>query len=202
MPPQSLEQLAKTADLETPHSNPVLHDTPDGDTQQYRDGDNSTDFQNPNNVAEGPAGATGEDEVGGGIGPEQPTMESFAPDSPALERFKMLMPLIQHYHGSPESGANDPLIRELHSMMEGELPGYLDKGDEGAATQLLQSLREPDRVHASIHEAIGVYENTPISPAQMQMGNQQMDMTMQPGGRPSRCGRARQVPVLRWYTDG
>jgi hypothetical protein len=197
-PPQTLQQLAKTADLETPHANPVLHDDPDGDTKQYRDGDNSTDFQNPNNDASGPAGAQGEDAVDGGIGPEQPGMDSFAPESPALERFKMLLPLIQHYHGSPESGANDPLIRELHSMMEGELPGYLEKGDEGAATQLLQSLREPDRVHASIHEAIGVYENTPISPAQMQMGNQQMGMdmlpTMQPGGGIPGVGRQGTCP--------
>lgn len=181
--PQSLQELAKTADLETPHSSPVLHDNPDGDTKQFEDQSTSTNPENPNKGdAGGPAGAVGEDGVGGGIGEEQPGMANFAPESPGIERMKMLLPLVQHYHNSEESGANDPLIRELHGLLESELPGYLDHADlaQPHAEQLLHKLREPDSVHA--HTAAPVYQNTPIPAGQGQFGNGQMALTMQPGG--------------------
>lgn len=174
--PRDLSQVAKTADLETPTSNPSLHDNPDGDTKQFDDGSTDTNFENPNNDAQVGGAAQGEDNVGGGIGPEQPT---FQPNSPALERANMLLPLLMNYYNSEESGANDPQLRALHEMMEGEVPGYLDGDhDDTAVQQLLQHLRQPDAVHA--HTAAPVYQNTPIPPGQIQMGDQQM--VMQPGG--------------------
>lgn len=140
-PPRDPSMLASVheADLETPHGNPgYYHDDPESiDQHEFNDGDSDPNQNNPNLED---SGASGEDNVPGGFGP----------NSPGLERANILAPLIMHYYHSDESGANDPLIRELHSQLEQENPGYLDQADDEAVRQLIHHLRQPDKVHAKV----------------------------------------------------
>lgn len=41
-------------------------------------------------------------------------------------KIEMLLPLLVEYFNSPQSGANDPLVKALHEAIEAEHPGYLD----------------------------------------------------------------------------
>lgn len=149
--PQGVRDVSQlshvTADIETPHTNPGYHDTEDGDTKQFNDQDHGTEFQNPNNDAEAGGAAQGEDNVDGGIGPEQP---SFSPGT--LEQVHQLLPSLLDHFNSPESAANDPVIRQLHEQLEKENPGYLEQGDDNAVKELIQKLREPSAVSASVHQ--------------------------------------------------
>lgn len=130
---------------ETPASNPDVgtkHDDPeDVDQKEFNDQDKSPkNLKNPETGEEG--GATkGEDEVRDEAG--------FGPNSPAIERMEMLLPLLLHYYHSDESGANDPLIKGLHEMLDGEMPGYLEKGDPEHAEKFIIGLKTPDHVHAA-----------------------------------------------------
>lgn len=146
--PRDLSQLASTheADLETPLSNPgYYHDDPESiDQHEFNDGDHTP---NPNNPNMDDSGVSGEDNT-----------PSFGQNSPGMERLKLLAPLVMHYHNSEDSGENDPLIHALHQQLDQENPGYLDRvgpEHEEAGRQLLDHLRQPDVVHASLKEAIG-----------------------------------------------
>lgn len=148
MPPaRGVEQLAKVAEVDLRGlSNPGYHDSPDGDTKQFEDQSTDTAFQNPNRDAEAGGSADGEDNVGAGIGPQF--------SEHALERANLLLPLIMHHYHSPDSGANDALLRELHEQLEGEVPGYLDHADDAQAQDFIKKLREPSAVAASTKHSI------------------------------------------------
>lgn len=162
-PPRDPSMLASvTADLETPHGNPgYYHDDPEAiDQHEFNDGDSDPNQNNPNLED---SGASGEDNVPGGIGPNQP---GFAPGSAGLERVNLLAPLLLHYYHSDESGANDPLIRELHAQLEKENPGYLDQADDDSLRQLLHHLRQPDKVHAKVANPV-IQQPTMTGPTQL-----------------------------------
>jgi DNA-directed RNA polymerase subunit RPC12/RpoP len=143
-PPRDPSLLASIheADLETPHSNPgFFHDDPEAiDQREFQDQSTSPNFYNPTVDGEAGGSAMGEDPVRDNAG--------FGPNSAGLERAKILAPLLLHYYYSDESGANDPLIRELHEQLEAENPGYLDRADDEALQKILKQLRQPDAIHA------------------------------------------------------
>jgi DNA-directed RNA polymerase subunit RPC12/RpoP len=143
------------SDYETPASNPdvgVKHDDPeDVDQKEFNDQDKSP--ENPLNPNLQDSGASGEDEVRKNMG--KPSQGQFSPDSPGIQRMEMLMPLIEKYYHSDESGADDPMLKGLHEMLEAENPGYLNNADAEAAERFMQNKKKPEHVHASItHEAI------------------------------------------------
>lgn len=145
----------KTADYETPSSVPdvgVKHDDPeDVDQKEFNDQDKSP--ENPKNPNLQDSGASGEDEVRKEMG--KPSQGQFAPDSHGIQRMEMLMPLIERYYHSDESGADDPMLKGLHEMLEAENPGYLDRADVEAAERFMQKRKQPEHVHASTtHESI------------------------------------------------
>lgn len=145
-PPRDEAQLSHvTADIETPHTNPGYHDSPDGDTHQFKDDSSDPAAQNPNTQGEAGGAATGEDNVEGGIGANQPT---FSPGS--METAKLLLPKILDYYHSENSGAEDPQLKALHEQLEQESPGYMDQGDPEAVEAYMQKLREPSAVQASV----------------------------------------------------
>ena len=153
MPPLGPVHQGRTADYETPASNPdvgIKHDDPeDVDQKEFNDQDKSP--ENPMNPNLQDSGASGEDEVRKNMG--KPSQGQFSPDSPAIQRMEMLMPLIEkHYHEG--GGANDPMLKGLHEMLEAENPGYLNNADVEAAERFMQNKKKPDHVHAAIHEAI------------------------------------------------
>src|SRR5208282_4608236 len=61
---------------------------------------------------------------------------------------------IEKYYHSDESGANDPMIKQLHEELEAENPGYLNQADPELAERFMQNKRQPEHVHATVHEAI------------------------------------------------
>lgn len=142
------------SDYETPSSVPdigVKHDDPeDVDQKEFNDQDKSP--ENPMNPNLQDSGASGEDEVRKNM--DKPSQGQFAPDSPGIQRMEMLMPLIEKYYHSDESGAHDPMLKGLHEMLEAENPGYLNNADPEAAEAYMRSKRQPDHVHANIHEAL------------------------------------------------
>jgi DNA-directed RNA polymerase subunit M/transcription elongation factor TFIIS len=145
--PRDISQVSHVvADYSTPTSNPGYHDSPDGDTHQFSDGDHDPNFNNPNNQD---SGASGEDNVPGGFGE----------NSPGMDRLQMLLPLIlHHYNKGDGSGADDPMLRQLHEQLESEFPGYQDHDPEGGAQavkELLAQLKEPHHVHAAVDEEWG-----------------------------------------------
>lgn len=141
-PPRGIGSLSRVADMETPHTTPYLHDDPDGDPHQFQDGAESPgNLEHPGTSGEAGGAAVGEDNV----------PPSFGPSSPSMERFNLLMPAILHYYHSDQSGAQDPMVRELHDMMDKELPGYLDHDEATGAEavqHLVHHLRQPQGVHA------------------------------------------------------
>ncbi len=165
-PMQALQPVAKTADIETPHTTPFLHDDPDGDTQQYRDGDMSPDFQNPNISGE----------AGGSQSPhgEDATQQSLQFNDDILKDIEPLLEkLVDAYH-SEDSGLNDPLIRALHEKVDQQYPGYLDQaGDDDSSVQaLFKAMRDPNTITAAAP--------APMNQGQipgMQLPGQQLQMT-------------------------
>jgi DNA-directed RNA polymerase subunit M/transcription elongation factor TFIIS len=133
-----------TADIETPHTNPRLVETEDGDTKQFDDESTDPAFQNPNVDAEAGGAAQGEDNVDGGIGANQP---SFSPGS--METANLLLPKILDYVHSDKSALEDPQLKALHEQLEKEYPGYADEGDDEAVEAFLNKLKEPSAVSAS-----------------------------------------------------
>lgn len=142
------------SDYETPASNPdvgVKHDDPeDVDQKEFNDQDKNP--SNPMNPNLQDSGASGEDEVRKDMG--KPTQGTFSPESAAIGRMEMLMPLVEKYYHSDESGANDPMLKGLHEMLEAENPGYLSRADEQAAERFMQNRKKPEHVHATVHESI------------------------------------------------
>lgn len=136
------------AAMETPHSVKSLdeqHDDPENqDQKEFNVGDHDpSNLKNPNNED---SGASGEDGVRASGG--------FAPDSPAIERATMILPLLLHYFDSEESGEADPLIRALHEALEKENPGYLDQEDpqgDMLVEQLKSHHKSPHGVHAGVN---------------------------------------------------
>lgn len=114
-------------DFDSPSSITKREDTDDPedvDPHEKNDGDNK-DWQRDFNV-NGEGGTS--------------TQPGFSADSPALQRFQMLLPLVMHYFNSEESGANDPLLRQLHESLDRELPGYLHHADDGKAQEIVVML--------------------------------------------------------------
>lgn len=187
-PPRDPSMLSSvTADLETPHSNPgYYHDDPESiDQHEFNDGSSDPNQYNPNLDD---SGASGEDAVRDNAG--------FAPNSPGLERAGILAPLLLHYYHSDESGANDPLIRELHEQLEAENPGYLDRADDEALHKLLQHARKPDGVHAKMAAPM-IGQPTTTGPAMPGLPQQAVpsqtlpapqQQTVNTGGRCPYCG--------------
>ena len=140
------------SDYETPSSVPdigVKHDDPeDVDQKEFNDQDKSP--ENPLNPNLQDSGASGEDQVRKDA--DKPSQGQFNPDSAGFKRMEMLMPLIEKYYHSDESGANDPMLKGLHEMLEAENPGYLQRADPEAAERFMQNRRKPEHVHAAIHE--------------------------------------------------
>ena len=150
------------SDYETPASNPdvgVKHDDPeDVDQKEFNDQDkNPENLLNPNLQD---SGASGEDQVRNDAG--KPSQGQFAPDSPAIQRLEMLMPLIEKYYHSEESGANDPMIKKLHEMLEAENPGYLNQADPEIAERYMQGKKQPEHVHAAVFPTQGDEPNPRI----------------------------------------
>jgi predicted RNA-binding Zn-ribbon protein involved in translation (DUF1610 family) len=141
MPPPT----AKTADMETPHSNPVLHDSPDGDTQEFDSGDMSPAFQNPNIPDQG-----GSDKLEDGVAQRL----EFRHDDPTLDEIHHLLPKLLEYYHKPESGLNDPILRALHEKIDQERPGYLDQttDDDPGVQALLEAIRQPQGVTAGLRD--------------------------------------------------
>jgi hypothetical protein len=146
--PRDVSQLSHVyADIETPHSNPgYFHDDPEKvDQQEFDSESTSTAFQNPNRDGQAGGAAVGEDEVRDQAG--------FGPNSPGMERAELLLPLLQHYYHSEESAGNDPMIRELHNILDQENPGYLDQvgpDHEQALKELIEEIKKPDSVTARL----------------------------------------------------
>lgn len=136
------------SDYETPSSVPdvgVKHDDPeDVDQKEFNDQDKSP--ENPLNPNLQDSGASGEDEVRDNAG--KPSQGQFTPESPAIQRMEMLMPLIEKYYHSDESGADDPMIKQLHEELETENPGYLNQADDQFAERYMQNKKKPEHVHA------------------------------------------------------
>lgn len=77
-------------------------------------------------------------EVGGTKSPR------FAEGSPAIKAFLVSLPDIRHHFDSDESGAEDPIVKEIHELLEGEVPGYLDDIGEpdDSITEMIHQLFE------------------------------------------------------------
>ncbi len=142
--------IAKGGEYETPTSNPdvgVKHDDPeDVDQKEFNDQDKSP--ENPLNPNLEDSGKSGEDPHKDKRDEES---HGFSESSPAIERMKLLMPLIEHFYHSDESGANDPMLKGLHEMLEAENPGYLGKGDPTVAEIFIQQKKKPEHVHAGLY---------------------------------------------------
>lgn len=162
------------SDYETPSSVPdigVKHDDPqDVDQKEFNDQDKSP--ENPMNPNLQDSGASGEDEVRKDMG--KPSQGQFAPDSPGIQRMEMLMPLVEKYYHSDESGADDPMLKGLHEMLEAENPGYLNGADAEAAERFMHNKKQPEHVHASTtHESI----MPPMQQGNLQAQQQALDPT-------------------------
>lgn len=167
---------SKTADIETPSSVPeigTLSDDPETvDQHEFNDGDHDPNAYNPNIPGEAGGTNKGEDAV---------LENAFADDSPGIQRMHALAPILMEYYNSGDSGANDPLIRELHNTLEEENPGYLDKvgpEHEEALKQILQQIKEPHLVAAA---QIGM-------PTATNPQLTQMNPAVQPQGHCANCG--------------
>lgn len=137
------------ADLETPSSVPSVDEQGVADQHEFHDGDhNPANLTNPNLED---SGANGEDNARS----DSTAYAGFAENSPGIERAQMIMPLLQHYYHSSESGERDPLVKALHETLERENPGYLNHEDDGAQEALhsLFALQQPEPrgIHAGVN---------------------------------------------------
>ncbi len=168
---------------ETPASNPDVgtrHDDPeDVDQKEFNDQDRSP--ENPLNPNNEDSGKSGEDELHNG------DTHGFPPNSKALERMEMLLPLVLHYFHSPESGAKDPLLKGLHDLLEAENPGYTGKGNPQSVTLFMQQHKEhPDEHKASVKEAIvPPMQQAGLPGMQQALDPTALDPTLQPNHTPS-----------------
>jgi hypothetical protein len=141
------------ADYESPGSYPSVGlregDPTRTDQHEFNDGDNTNRPDNPNLED---SGASGEDQVRQNAG--------FAPDSPALERARILAPLLRHYYNSPESGAHEPLLMGLHQTLHDENPNYLDGADSPESQAAAEAW-------INQHRGLGVHAKTAIAQPNM-----------------------------------
>lgn len=182
----------KTADYETPSSVPdigVKHDDPeDVDQKEFNDQDKSPEnLLNPNLQD---SGASGEDQVRKDM--DKPSQGQFSPDGPGMQRMEMLMPLIEKYYHSDESGADDPMLKGLHEMLDAENPGYLNGADTEAAERFMHNKKTPEHVHAgTVHEAI----MPPMQQGNLQAQQQALDPTgLNPSMQPQPGAPSSQTP--------
>lgn len=181
--PQELSQLAAilVADYETPSSNKDVgtkHDDPeDVDQKEFNDKESDPNPKNPNLED---SGASGEDEVRDKAG--------FGPDSPGIERLGLLLPLVLHYFHSAESGADDPMIKGLHEVLESENPGYLDNvtpEDEQTARTFIDQLGKHPHDKSSKVALVPGMQNLYTDPAfAMQQNEQAAGEGQIPGATP------------------
>lgn len=180
------------SDYETPASNPdvgVKHDDPeDVDQKEFNDQDKSP--ENPMNPNLQDSGASGEDEVRKNM--DKPSQGQFSPDSPGIQRMEMLMPLIEKYYHSDESGASDPMLQGLHEMLEAENPGYLNGANAEAAERFMHNKKKPEHVHAgTTHEAI----MPPMQQGNLTAQQQALDPTgLNPSQQPQPGAPSSQTP--------
>lgn len=177
------------SDYETPASNPdvgVKHDDPeDVDQKEFNDQDKSP--ENPMNPNLQDSGASGEDEVRKDA--DKPSQGQFSPESPAIQRMEMLMPLIEKYYHSDESGANDPMLKGLHEMLDSEVPGYLNHADAESAERFMHGRGQ--HVHATVHEAI----MPPMQQGNLQAQQQALDPSgLNPSMQPQPGAPSSQTP--------
>lgn len=193
-PPRDLAQVSHVAagedgniPVETPTSNPgYYHDDPQViDQHEFDDQSTSPNQNNPEPSGEAGGAFTDVSNPGNDVAGTGVDKPGFNDDSPGLERARLLVPLLQHYHNSEESGANDPMIRELHELLEKEAPGYLDGvGPEHAhayETWLAQQ-REPDAVHAKTADWSTVPDTRDVRDFSQPSFAPGMGLTQQPGG--------------------
>ena len=157
MGPQAPTMASRTADLETPSSVPFIGISGDPekvDQREFNDGSDSTNFVNPE-LGDIGGSDLGEDAVAQNAG--------FAHNSPGIQRMNLLAPLLLHYHNSPDSGATDPLVKELHNILEEENPGYLKKADEHSHKALKKVLKSIGAKTADVVPTPQV-QNQPIVP--------------------------------------
>jgi ssDNA-binding Zn-finger/Zn-ribbon topoisomerase 1 len=190
-PPLPIQQFTHVAagedgsiPVETPTSNPGYHDTPDGDTHEFTDQASNPNIEQPNVSPDAGGASTDIGNPGdepAGTGPDKPM---FSADSPAVQRAQLLVPLLMHYYNSSESGAKDPMIRELHDMLEKEAPNYFKNiGPEHAhefQTWMTQ-YNEPSAVHAKTADWSTVPDTRDVAPQQPAFAPG-MGLTQQPGG--------------------
>lgn len=58
-------------------------------------------------------------------------------------KIEMLLPLLVEYFNSPQSGADDPLVKALHEAIEAEHPGYLDNVKTSAGPIMAPMVGQP-----------------------------------------------------------
>lgn len=118
------------------------------DQKEFNDRDKSpSNLKNPNNEDSGASGEDGVRQDTEGYG--------FGPNSPAIDRAMMLLPLLIHYYQSEESGESDPLVKGLHDMLEQESPGYLQQKhpeSQSIVEQIIQ-LHKPHPGEEQQHQA-------------------------------------------------
>lgn len=125
--PASYYASIEDDDSTSPSSHNEIPKNEDGDSNQKDDGDDH-EWQKDYSV----------NGMGGAITGNEP---QFNPNGSGAQRLQMLLPLIEQYFNSDESGAQDPLIQALDQALETEIPGYKDHGDPQAAQQLLIVLK-------------------------------------------------------------
>lgn len=136
-PPVAAEHTADLPGLDTPSSVPRM---PTTDDPEQIDPHEINDGQQDKTQYGGDQGAGGSQGV------------PFDADDTA-ELTRLFPKLIDYYH-SDESGLNDPEIRALHERLQTKHPGYLERGDDAALQNFLQSLREPQGVTARRHVSL------------------------------------------------
>ena len=180
------------------------------DQKEFNDRDkNPSNHKNPNNEDSGASGEDGVREKTEGYG--------FGPNSPAIDRAMMMLPLILHYFQSEESGENDPLIKGLHDMLESENPGYLQQQhpDGHQIVQEIIQLHKPHPGEEQQHAHQAGFAN-PFDPQQAtdpgpqinqpvtrpmgtpQIGSRcpQCNGVTNPDGSCPQCGQAAQQPGM------
>lgn len=143
------------------HNNPAKQDQ-----KEFDYGDKSpSNFHNPNNQDSGAAGEDGIRDATPGYG--------FGSDSPALQHMHGLLPLIMHYLTNGISGADDPILQDLHEKLEAENPGYLDREHEDGPRLveiMIQRHKSPNeekdkaKAEEKAKKAAGRLATVPLSP--------------------------------------
>lgn len=119
------------ADYESPNSIPKREDTDDPenvDPHEVNDGDHQDWQKQP--------------DVNGIGGTTEGTQTGHDPEtSHALGHFTVMLPLLKHFHDKGDgSGMQDPMVQLLDQLLEAEVPGYKDHGEDGGAPNIFKML--------------------------------------------------------------